>query len=283
MVVGCVGDSTAPNDAGGDVTTKNDAAPETGSESGVTDAPVDAPVTPFPATLSGVVTWLDAQESSTLQVTASKLTKWTDRSAFQHDAVAVSGHEPTVGTDTSKNLPIVKFNASDMTLAGAGTDPSLQFGDTGDFLVEIVMFNTNSDSIILHNMNTSTAANGLNIAIISGDMKVSFGVTYGLSPAAHDAVNTLDGKLRAFGFHRTASGTTATVRNNGTPGTPATLTVTNITTGLPVHVGAFDATRVNAQQMMTGAIGELVIVKGTVSDPDRASLEAYLMTKWKLP
>ncbi len=175
----CVGDSPSlaqiPDSSTQDVVqpgvdaSKGDAAVTTDSSDAATTPPV-------PATLAGVVLWLDAQEASTLKVTNNKLTKWVDRSSFQHDAVADVGFEPSVGMDSSRNLPIVRFNSSSMILNGQGADKSLQFNSDGDFLVEIVMLNTNNGAIILHNMDTTAPKSGINIVIISGEQKLAFGL-----------------------------------------------------------------------------------------------------------
>ncbi|CAN5428161.1 hypothetical protein BH09MYX1_BH09MYX1_53620 [soil metagenome] len=268
-------DGGTPDAAGGD-----SGKPAEDAATG-TDA-ADAQSVPVPATLAGVVTWLDAQQTSTVTVAGGKVTRWADRTNFQHDAVSDVGYEPTLGTDISKNVPIVRFSSAQMVLNGAPADASLQLGATDDFLVEIVMMNTGSGAVLFHNMSTIMPAAGLNIAIISGEPKQAFGLGYNAT-FLRDPTPSTDGKLRLFGFQRTSSGTTIAIRNNGAETATTTVTAADLTTVMPFRLGAFLDTHASFKGFMTGAIGELVLVKGAISPNDRTALESYLMTKWKLP
>ncbi len=97
-----------------------------------------------------------------------------------------------------------------------------------------------------------------------------------------DPSTSLDGKLRLFAFQRTTMGATLAIRVNGSEVVSGPVPAVDVTTALPVHLGAFSST-FSSPQFMTGAIGEVVIVKGTVTSQDRSALETYLTTKWKLP
>lgn len=280
LLAACVGDTTTtPIDASTDTT-----ADTSTKDTGTVDAPADNTVVdagpPFPATLSNVVVWLDAQETSTLHVTGGKVTKWDDRTNFQHDAVAVTSFEPTTGTDVAHNVPIVKFSNADMILANT-IDATMQLGTTDDFLVEIVMLNTTNGEVVFHDMSTSTPKDGLMIGIIGGEDKLAFGLNYA-GPFVRDTVSSTDGKLRLFGFQRTGSGGTLSVRDNGVQTATTSVTPADVSAVVSVHLGAFDATASN-KQFMSGAVGELIVVHGPITQPDESALEQYLMTKWHLP
>ena len=135
-----------------------------------------------------------------------------------------------------------------------------------------------SGGMLLHKISGAT---GFMLVNISGETRLKFSLdTSVTSNSVSDNVAYNDAKLRLYTLRRTGSGLVIEMRVNGVSVATKTLAaVVDVTAGAaPLHLGAVTTTT----EQMTGAMGEIVAVKDTLSDPDLATLEAYLKTKWGL-
>lgn len=276
ILSGCVGDAPV---GGPDASAPDTSTSDTGTDTSMPDTSApDAPSAFTPAKLSGLVLWLDAQETSTLTVSAGKVSKWADRTSYQTHALATPGYEPTVGTDALTTKPVLLFNKSFMTI-NTVTKTELEWGATSDFTIALVAsYAPPSGSIVFRKILNSE---GFQLVNVSGETRLRFGVDLAVTGnAVSDDMAYNDAKLRLYTLRRKGSGLVLEMRVNGTStatkGLPAVLDVSAL--GAPIQLGARDGTT----DPMTGAMGEIVAIDGPLSDPDLAALEAYLKTKWGL-
>jgi hypothetical protein len=75
-----------------------------------------------PDSISGLVGWWDASDTSTLTLSGSNVTAWADKSDAGYDLTNVAGTNPTSGA-TVNGLNAVNFSSSNTQLSGANDDP----------------------------------------------------------------------------------------------------------------------------------------------------------------
>ena len=318
---GGTGDTTidgGDNDSGtnndvvtNDVTTKDVSTNDVVTQDVVTSDVVTQDVGTFnPANVLGLVLWLEADVSSSITLVTpdagpQKITKWADQTSHHNDAMGLLqffGRNPYVKANAINNLPAVHFdqnganaNTGNMLNILDNTDTSLQWG-TGDFFVVCVGDFDNSTS------GTQNTGVGLfySKAVFSGSNTPPVGLyLYGNVPSSQ--ANPTAGMI--FATSNTANDfvTTTNVYNNGNPHMFAirrrgakldllvdgssiatsnsnTVDVSAAKTG--VRIGADgDATIYR----LDGDIGEMLAVKGQLSQSDEAGLVSYLKAKWATP
>jgi hypothetical protein len=108
---------------------------------------------------------------------------------------------------------------------------------------------------------------------------------------AHDIPDTYTaGAWRAAGFVSDRSGWTNITYQNGTITATKTIaadTTTNLTTGFPMLVGAYNnssggANPPQADRYLDGAVGELLLFSTALTTTQRQQIESYLAQKWGL-
>jgi hypothetical protein len=318
---GGTGDTTIPdgsdNDGGsnGDVATNDVTTQDVTSNDVVTndvvvqDAPID--VNNFnPANVNGLVLWLEADVSSSITLVTpdagpQKITKWADQTIHHNDAAGLLqffGRNPSVKSSAINKLPAVHFdqqganvNTGQMLTVLDNVDTSLEWG-TGDFFVAVVGDFDNNPS------NGQSLGVGLfySKAIFNGINSAPVGLyLYGNLPSS--SVNPTVGMI--FSTSNTANDfvTTSTAYNNGNPhmfairrrGANLDLLVDSASvassTGNGVDVSAAKTSvRIGADGdanlfRLDGDIGEMLAVKGVLSQSDEQGLVSYLKTKWATP
>jgi hypothetical protein len=272
------------------------------------DAPAD--VSTFnPATVSGLVLWLEADVTSSITLATpdagpQKVTKWADQTSHKNDANGLLqnfGRDPSVKANAINKLPAVHFDQGAPNAQGQmlnvldNTDTSLQWG-TGDFFLAVVGDFDN---------NTSNGQNeGVGLfyskATASGSNSPPVGLyLYGNVPAL--AVNPTVGMIFATSSTPNDFVTTQTAYNNGNAhlfairrrGAKLDLLVDGASvassTSNTVDVSAAKiGVRIGADgdaniYRLDGDIGEMMAVKGVLSQSDEQSLGAYLKAKWATP
>lgn len=271
-LVGCVGDTpvlTNPSDAGNDVVV----VPDAGGDAA--DAAPDAPAAYTPLKLgSGLVVWLDAQESTTFNLSGTVVAKWKDRTSFQNDATAVGSAGPTLVATGSGGKPTVRFNASALAITDA---PSLRWGSTDDFTIGFVMLATNSgtEGGVWYKA-PAPATTG--IASVAYDTKFSFLIEGVLL----DANGSYTSYHRIY-IQRTNLGLKQRILVDGVEkGSRVISKAIDVSfAGTNVLIGDTDVTKV-PYHGLKGDIAEVVAYHGALTDPQLNELDGYLKAKWGL-
>lgn len=271
-----------------------------------TDAQTDSPITtdasPFdPSTLGGLALWLDANVGITKN--NNGISAWADRTTNHNDASqGTAAQRPTFSASAINNLPAVHFNkdaqgqqvgGSMMTIADSA---SLQWG-TGDFYVVIVARFDNDVTTdgaergegLFYSKVSSGSSDIAGVFVVGGIPTVysstnapANGLTFSTRNQTGDYVTTTnlydDGTPHAFAMQRASA--KLDIRVDGTSIATANSSGFDVSnSGTPVRFGA-DA---NGQALrLDGDVAEMIAVKGSLSQNDRTSLEAWLKSKYAL-
>lgn len=214
-----------------------------------------------PATLSGLVVWLDAADLGSIG------SAWTDKSGTGHHGTIVGSPAPTIRTNALNGKSVVRFAANEGRVRGTGTGvtydhtlvyvtrlwgPNVGRSFTCQYPPSnfLVGFHSSAQDCMYDN---GWLKNDVGYAGSPGPWKM-YGCDGVLSPAY---------AVRFF-INGVVSGTGAT--GGGMGGT--------------YNLSGYDAA--GAQETMDCEVAELVIYNRRLTDTDRQKVESYLRTKWGL-
>jgi hypothetical protein len=251
-----------------------------------------------PASVSGLTTWLDASDASTLFDATSggslvaadgAVARWTDKSGSGNHAIqSTSGSRPT------------------RRLAGLNSRESVEFvadtADSGDWLgiAHAAALNGANGLAIFCVYKTSSTGSNLGLIGKWPGVGQSTGTAWILAytggatsatPAtmyAHDGTNAAtqattsnfnDGAARLLGYVNTSAGLQA--RMNGSLQGTNTSTLFNSASTAGVVIGGYTAYGLESgQRLMSCHISELLIYSASLTSQNVSNIESYLMTKW---
>lgn len=226
-----------------------------------------------------MVSWHDAQDDATIVQAdaAGRVSQWTDKSGSNnHWLQATALRQPTTGSDNINGFNVIGFVAASQYFLAMGSNP---FGATitNAALFMVINVKTVTEAITTFSLTGSaTAANRWQSHVPWSDGTVYFD-NGGVSGA--NRVNYASGwaanKLAVMGF---IGSTTSSVQQIWEGGTlkigdatgHSVSTVGNPTLGAGAGGSEHD----------TCAIGEVIIINGTVSEYTRVRIEGYLAHKW---
>ena len=274
------------------------------------DAPND--VAPFnPANVNGLVLWLEADVASSITLATpdagpQKVTKWADQTVHKNDAnglLQFFGRNPSVKASAINKLPAVHFDqgiqnqtSGQMLFINDNTDLSLQWG-TGDFFVAIVgdFDNNTSNGTNLGVgcfFTKATFPNGFQSPPVGlylygnvpgSSINPSVGMIFSTSNTANDFVTTTNaynnGNAHLFAIRR--RGAKLDLLVDGTSVASSTSNSVDVTAAkTQIRIGADGDANLFR---LDGDIGEILAVKGALSQSDEQGLGAYLKAKWATP
>ena len=208
-----------------------------------------------PQTISSLVLWLDAADSTTVTGT-SPITAWTDKSAGRTVTIT-SG--PTYGTTTRNGLKTMSFNNNVISSSIASAV------GTGDFTLIAVWYQSSAGTNTV--LSLGTVASSSQSLGYSGN-KYNF-YQYG---SLESAYTTGPGWVVQVG---TRISSIKRLYITGTIGSVPASDSFNVT-DTTVTIGKGD------NFAITGEIAEIMVYTGTMSDTNRQLLEGYLAQKWGL-
>ena len=209
-----------------------------------------------PQTISSLVLWLDAADSSTVTGT-SPITAWTDKSSAGRTVIITSG--PTYGTTTRNGLKTMYFNDNVISSSIASAV------GTGDFTLIAVWYQSSAGTNTV--LSLGTVASSSQSLGYSGN-KYNF-YQYG---SLESAYSTGPGWVVQVG---TRISSIKRLYITGTIGSVPASDSFNVT-DTTVTIGKGD------NFAITGEIAEIMVYTGTMSDTNRQLLEGYLAQKWGL-
>ena len=234
--------------------------------------------------LAGLALWLNA--SVGVATDSNGVTKWSDQSGNANDATP-NGMEPTVIASGIHALPSIHFEGgSHLDIADSTT---LQIG-TSDFSLSIVMRHTtdtqdagNYGLVFAKQDPLTTGFPGIATFVDLPANTTSFFGQIVLNSFVNTATTGLNNNApHVFGFRRVGA-QISTRLDGAVDGTEtsdaAAVDLSALTT--PARIGAGGDGNTTYQQLK-GDVAELVLVKGTTSDPTLIALEQYLKSKYGL-
>jgi len=235
-----------------------------------------------------LVVWLDAARG----VTGSPVTRWADQSGAGNDAAqTAAGSQPALTAAGINGMPALTFNGQ-ATFLRIADSATTRWG-TGAFTVMVVARgapNTNTNAMLYQKSEADSPFNGLNLYLNSARASGSTtpaGIQVNANAYTLTADDFGDDQPHLFGGRLITAGTTnglLDIRVDGVrQGAVNFPDPVNIDApGRDTIIGHNGYNPAPGLQAFAGDIAEIVAVKGTVSDAELASLEAYLMDKYGL-
>jgi hypothetical protein len=225
-----------------------------------------------PMHTSNMLLWLDAADSSTVDVIGGGVSRWSDKSGnARHATQATSTRRPTLQTNQQNGLPAIKWDGVDDNLTGS-----------------IPYTTTTTTLFVVYNVTTATGDQ--RVFDINGNNYGNFGSPQSSSSA--DVILWLGGGGRytnlapSTGWRMYCAqysvGTSAVWRNGTSVAMTTTGTPSTTATGTAYTLGNI-ATGANSGQF-SGHIGELILYSSAVTITlfQRQQIEGYLANKWGL-
>jgi hypothetical protein len=233
--------------------------------------------------------WLDAADTTTLTVSGSAVSQWSDKSGNARHFVQSTGTaQPSTGLVTQNGRNVLGFDGGD-SLANA-TASNFTFMSNGtNYIAAIVMRFTTASRGFMGNAQGDSGQRGVefygaasnalqhNVYIGSGTTRAisnagsAFGTSFRLLTILSDPDNATAAERSAMHY-----GTASAQKNNTQTGTPsATAPQARFRIGATIgDVASFP---------MTGNVAEVILVSGAnATEANRVALVTYLTTKWGL-
>ena len=294
-------DASARDAAARDVGPRDAALGDHRAADAIVDTGVDATEPFSPASVSGLVLWLDAEKGVTGTTAVSA---WADQSGNGNNAAQASTPlQPTYRSAAVNGLPAIHFTALPLTQPGnmleVTDSATLQWG-TGDFYVAVV---ARFDNAFTDGGNGETATGllfgklpppftmgGMAPALllsanVIGNVAPSEEIGLGfetMSTAGDYVVTTTpynDGTVHLFAVQRAGLGLDLRV-DGVSVGTSTSDNPDVSAVGTNVQLGAYDS---GIGLRLDGDIAEVLAVSGTLSPQSRTLLEGYELSKYALP
>lgn len=245
-----------------------------------------------PLSIANCKVWLDASDTSTISLSGSEVTQWTDKTANGYAFTqGTSANRPLSGTRTQNSKNVIDFDGSNdrlVSTAAASTWNFLHDGTEYTFLVAFLQ-DLDGNGAFLGTSAANFGNRGATHGVLASDRIFSQVATGASGTRAVDADVTSFGDMQVFTYlsytlkpsNATASERVAFRYKNGAANKP------NSASGA---VSASDATNTlalgDASNATTfpfnGVIGEILIYDVALSDANRGLLESYLATKWNI-
>lgn len=241
-----------------------------------------------PKLLPNLITWLDADDLSTITLSGSDVSDWNDKSgSANHVTQATSARRPTRVANSQNGRAALDFM---WTTSGAANRKFMQRGNTytnvtgsalsvfatarptsnWDTFARLVGFSTSSTS---NDFNTTQSISAM-LRQSTNSIMYSF-----YNAAATNTVAVAAGSWYTFGM--IVNGTSHTFRLDGTS-TTSTLASTpnfNINT---ITIGHNAGEAGTAAVAWNSLVGEIVVCNTNLSTSNRDKIEGYLAWKWGL-
>lgn len=224
-----------------------------------------------PTSVPGCALWLDAADSSTIDLSGSTVVRWRDKSGNNRDA---SGGVPPMYTSNAINgLNAITFNGSNTFLRTTDVYSLREFS----IFTVIQRLASNTGNLAAPNsiIGGQTQSNNSNITIgWAGSTQLRFAfynndLAFTTFPAytSPDPVYLINCSFVLRSRRIIVNGTSAAYDSNRT----YIQSATGLTLG--VYNNAF----------FNGNIAEYIVYNGSLLDRDRRQIEGYLATKWNIP
>lgn len=226
-----------------------------------------------PASLPGLLLWLSASQSGSVQQSGGNLTEWKDLSGNNYHATQISGTAPTYSATSFNGQPGVTFNASDLTYCASANNIDVSSTTTLSYFV-LGSVTSNSAS---HGRLLSFFVNSAGFDYLDPSCEMDVGGTpgtLGIAPATNTASFSLS---TPYAFGAIYDGADAHIYlNNVEQGTQTGFTNTLLGGSNYYALGSqIQSLSSISSSYLDGTIAEVVITKNAISSANRSSLESY--------
>ena len=234
-----------------------------------------------PIDMDGCALWLDAYDATTLTLSGSNVSQWSDKSGTSNHAVqATASNRPTYATDSG--YPAVAFSGSAQYLFG--TNPLLTSTSMSMFIVHRTT-NTSATQYVFFDYKV-IGSNYVQFVNVSGSY--SGNITYAQSPYTDKGFTYSSTTNRTMtSFVDSPTNTTSNFYANGAL-VSTTLTsggVSNVATdavGYGIGVFRQNLTTAYGASYFQGYIYEIIVYLTELTFSQRQQVETYLVSKWKI-
>ena len=241
-----------------------------------------------PAQLQSLAIWLDAEDTNTITLNGSTVSKWDDKSGNgQHVTQSTASAQPLYSPTSLVGKPSLYFDNSNDLMAAATTNVSSQGDLFYGAAFQMLSDGTNWRPIVGTNTSeTTTNAGALILQRMSSRSQIG----------VHDSGIVDTGATYAVQVTNLFIPRIATVgRNGGTLGAGGTITVTATGPSQPTYLTQATqswSTTENTSRIQIGGkqqsttgwansyIGEVIVCNTDLSTADRQKVEGYLAWKW---
>lgn len=243
-----------------------------------------------PAPVSGYTLWLDAADTSTISLSGSAVTQWTDKSANAYTFTqATSANQPVSGTQTQNGKNVIVFNTNDSLAAtsAASVWKFLSDGSTHTIMIALKTTDASTQQIALSTYSGSGNSVGVTWGTETSN-NIKHGVLRGVSgsPAVDNnaAIFTMTTTFNYISILGDPGNATAANRSDmrvkqGSAIKNNTFTFTPSTSNpfQPLRIGDYIAAGAVG---WIGQIAEILIYPSILSAGDLLSNQQYLAAKW---
>jgi hypothetical protein len=225
-----------------------------------------------PTTVSGCALWLDAADSSTIDLSGSTVIRWRDKSGNGRDASG--GVPPTYTSNAINGRNVVTFNGTNTFMF---TNDVYSLREFHVFAVvqrlATIISNANAPTCIVSSQTYGSNNRNPHIGwITNNQLKIGFwnnDLTFSSFPnyTSPDPVYLLNCSFVTRSRRIIVNGASAAFDSNQS----------FIQSGITMVMGRFSNTFFN------GNIAEYIVYTGSLLDRDRRQIEGYLATKWNIP
>jgi fibronectin type 3 domain-containing protein len=219
--------------------------------------------------------WYDASDAGTLTESGGAVSQWNDKSPNGLHLQAAGGQEPLTGSTSINGNNAIDFDGTNDQMSTASNPFDSAVGDALVLMVHKVDNDSDQGTLFTLTGSDASGSRWQAHAPYSGTVYFDCGGTGGANRVnTNYGTNTGDNVL--LGFYGSTTDNMQQIYKNGSllvgdSSGHNVNTVGNIFVGSGASSSYQDTT-----------IGELIIVKGTVSLEDRQKLEGYLAHKWGL-
>lgn len=225
-----------------------------------------------PRSIPGCVLWLDGADSSTITLSSSSVSQWSDKSGYGLHAVASGISSATLPIQGTMNgLSTVRFSASGYTAL-----------KTPLILPLTNSFGGGASYFVVGQATSSSASSGGRILV--SDSQVRQFIVSGTPPAYLQAYSGVNPASFTASIQASVPFVASIVEGNGTMTSyvngiaNATTSATTALTSASFYIGS--ATTVGNN--FDGDIGEILIFQNTLTSIQQQQIEAYLFWKWSV-
>jgi hypothetical protein len=248
---------------------------------GINDSPF------LPSSLSNLKLWLDASDTSTISLSSTKVTQWTDKSSNAYAFTqGTDANRPVSGTRTINSKNVIDFSTA-TRLTSTAANSTWKFMHDGQHTFFIVGFADTSSSfrVILDNVNVNAGANPGIVYFIDTTDPLQYLVARAVndSQTIFSNAGTITDNSQ---FYSSANMNTAAALddrsevqlNNGSllKNNTGTGAVNTSNPNNPLSIGNRTANDLG----FDGTIAEIIIYDNNLSSGDVTKVRNYLSAKW---
>jgi hypothetical protein len=254
-------------------------------------ASITATVAFSPDSLPNLKLWLDAADTSTISLSGSAVTQWTDKSANAYAFTqGTAAYRPASGTRTQNGKNVLDFGTNDLLLSTAASSTWTFLHDGSDYTAFIAFKNdlTGTTQFLFSDHESSSANSGVYVLTTVSNFFL------------HGAVRGVSGTNATDNATTTAVGTNFTYysilsdMNNATAANRSDIRIlqgaaikNNTSTNAPSTsnpartLGIGDPVD-GSNLSIDGMIGEIIIYTSLLSAGDLLKVQEYLAAKWNV-